>query len=169
MAIDHKQSMPDNTSRVLAYKALDRDFDRTWSDWAVEMLVNGYDTEHLVILAGMAEPFDYFEMQTLTTKAINELGLDFSDKLQTVWNYVSYLIQMCLDGTLESITVLTELRDLYIELDYEKSLQQFYFLYYAKSDLISDEVQWYIDGVDRSNIEETVNRYFTEWLNKCKT
>ncbi|MBE5321496.1 hypothetical protein IM793_20200 [Pedobacter sp. MR2016-19] len=157
-----------STIKVLAYRALDRDFDKTWSDWAVEMLVNGYDTEHLVILAGMAEPFDYFEMQTLTTKALNELGLDFSDKLQAAWNYVNYLIEMCLDGKLESVKVLTELRDLYIELDYEKSLQQFYFLYYAKSDLISDEVQWYIDGVDRSNIDETVNRYFTEWLSKCK-
>lgn len=156
--------LPNSTIRVLAYKALDRDFDKTWSDWAVEMLVNGYDTEHLVILAGMAEPFDYFEMQTLTTKALNELGLDFSNKLQTVSNYVSYLIQMCLDGTLESVKVLSELRDLYLELDYEESLQEFYFLYYAKTDLILEEVQWYINGVDRNNIDETITNYFTEWL-----
>ena len=54
--------LPNSTTRVLAYKVLDRDFDRTWPDWAVEMLINGYDTEHLVILAGMSEPFDYFEM-----------------------------------------------------------------------------------------------------------
>lgn len=161
--------MSDNTITVLAYKSLDRDFDRTWSDWALEMLMNGYDTEHLVILAGMSEPFDYFEMQTLTTKALNELGLDFSNKLQSVWNYVSYLIQMCLNGTLESVKVLTELRDLYLELDYEKSLQQFYFLYYAKTDLVLEEVQWYIDGVDRSNIDEAIVRHFTEWLGKSKT
>lgn len=131
---------PNSTIRVLAYKALDRDFDRTWPDWAVEMLINGYDTEHLVILAGMSEPFDYFEMQTLTTKALNELGLDFSNKLQSVWNYVNYLIQLCFDGKLESVKVLTELRDLYLELDYQESLQEFYFLYYAKTDLILEEV-----------------------------
>lgn len=156
--------LPNSTIRVLAYKALDRDFDRTWPDWAVEMLINGYDTEHLVILAGMSEPFDYFEMQTLTTKALNELNLDFSNKLQSVWNYVNYLIQMCFDGKLESVKVLTELRDLYLELDYEKSLQEFYFLYYAKTDLILEEVQWYINGVDRNNIDETITNYFTEWL-----
>ena len=160
-------SLSKYTPAILAYKTLNRDFDRIWVDWAVEMLVNGYDTEHLVILAGMGEPFDYFEMQTLTTKALNELGLDFSDKLQAVWNYVSYLIQMCLDGKLESVKVLAELRDLYLELDYEKSLQEFYFLYYAKSDLISDEVEWYIDGVDRKNIDETILNYFNDWLATC--
>lgn len=161
--------LPNSTTRVLAYKVLDRDFDRTWPDWAVEMLINGYDTEHLVILAGMSEPFDYFEMQTLTTKALNELGLDFSNKLQSVWNFVSYLIQMCLDGKLESVKVLAELRDLYLELGHEESLQQFYFLYYAKSDLITDGVQWYIDGVDRSNIDEEIIKHFKEQLGKAKT
>ncbi len=162
-------SIPNSTIRVLAYKALDRDFDRTWSDWAVEMLTSGFDTEHLVILAGMSEPFDYFEMQTLTTKALNELGLDFSDKLKTIWNYVSYLIKMCVDGMLESVKVLAELKDLYLELGHEISLQYFYFLYYAKNDLMTDEVQWYINDVDRSNIDEVINGYFTEWLSISET
>jgi len=156
--------LPDSTIRILVCKALDRDFDKNWSDWAVEMLMSGFDTEHLVILAGMGEPFGYFEMQTLTTKALHELGLDFSDKRQAVWNYVTYLIQMCLGGKLESVQVLAELRDLYLELDYDKALQQFYFLYYAKTDLMIEEVQWYIDGVDRNNVDETIKNYFTEWL-----
>ena len=137
--------LPNSTLRILAYKALDRDFDRTWSDWAVEMLMSGFETEHLVILAGMSDPFDYFEMQTLSTKALNELGFDFSNKLKSIWKYVSYLIHLYYEGKLESVEVLSEVRDLYLELDYEKSLQQFYFLYYPKSDLISEEVQWYID------------------------
>lgn len=34
---------------MLAYKVLNNNIDQFWIDWAVEMLMNGYDTEHLVI------------------------------------------------------------------------------------------------------------------------
>jgi len=157
-------TLPPSTAKILAYKVLDRDFDSTWPDWAVDMLAAGFETEHLLILAGMRAPFDYFEMKTLSTKALHELGLDFSDKLQTVFNYVNYFLRMFLDGQSESIKVLREIRDLYLELDYEKSLQYFNLLYYAKSDLTVDEEQWYIDGVDRNNIEEKIEVYFKQWL-----
>lgn len=163
------QSLPDSTHKMLAFKALNRDFDITWTDWAVEMLMNGHDTEHLVILAGMSEPFDYFEMQALTTKVFNELDLDFSDKLQVILNYVRYLIREADINHTKPMEVLREVKDLYLELGHEKSLQYFYFLYYAKIDLMEDEIQWYIDGVDRINIDEAIDNFFTEWLNISKT
>ena len=159
-----KSSLPKSTAEVIAYKALNRNFDCTWTNWAVEMLINGFETEHLVILAGMSEPFDYFEMQSLTTKTLNELELDASNKLKSVYDYITYLIDLCFNNQITPVAVLAETRDLYIELDYEQSLQEFYFLYYAKTDLIEDEVQWYIEGVDRSNIDEKVNLYFSTWM-----
>lgn len=161
--------LPKSTAKILAYKVLDQDFDKTWVDWSIEMLNCGFETEYLVILAGMSDPFDYFEMESLTTKVLNELGLDYSNKLQTIWNYVKYLIQLYYDGEIESIDVLNEVKDLYIQLDYGKSLRRFYFLYYAKTDLMIDEIQWYIDGVDRSNIDETIVDYFNECLPISKT
>lgn len=159
-----KPSLPKSTAEVLVYKALIRDFDKIWVNWAIEMLLNGFDTEHLVILAGMSEPFDYFEMQTLTTKVLNELGLDYSNKLKSVYDYISYLINLCFENKIKPIAVLTEIMHLYLELNYESSIQHFYFLYYAKADLMVDEIQWYINGVDRSNIDETIHNYFKEWL-----
>ncbi|WP_131537755.1 hypothetical protein [Pedobacter nototheniae] len=159
-----KPSLPKLTAEVLAYKALNRDFDKNWINWAIEMLINGFDTEHLVILAGMSEPFDYFEMQALTTKVLNELGLDYSNKLKSGYDYISYLINLCFENKIKPIAALREIMDLYLELSHESSIQHFYFLYYAKVDLIEDEVQWYIDGVDRSNIDETILNYFREWL-----
>jgi hypothetical protein len=159
-----KSSLPKSTAKVLAYKALDRDFDNTWTDWAIDLLVDGFETEHLVILAGMSEPFDYFEMQSLTTKTLNELGLDYSNKIKSVYGYIAYLINLCFNNQITPITVLAEARDLYLELHYEQSLQRFYFLYYAKTDLIQDEVQWYIEDVDRSNIDEMVHACFSAWM-----
>lgn len=42
--------------------------------WAMEMLEEGYDTESLGILAGMAKPLYWQEIEQYLRKAISELG-----------------------------------------------------------------------------------------------
>ena len=151
------------TAEILAFKVLNRDIDNTWVNWAVDMLMAGYDTEHLIILAGESEPFNQFQMQKLTDKVLNELKLDFSDKDQTVKNYACYLIDKFLDGELDNFKVLEILKDIYIELDHEKYLCDFYSLYFAKDDPFYSENQWYWDGATRENIDEIIMDYFTTW------
>jgi hypothetical protein len=65
---------------------------------------------------------------------------------------------------LDSLPVLEILKDICIELDMEKYLYQFYLLYFAKDDLLDSEVQWYIEGADKSNIDKIIEDYFQEWL-----
>ncbi|WP_461790907.1 hypothetical protein [Pedobacter sp.] len=157
-----------STHAILAYKALNYDIDQFWIDWAVLMLMNGYDTEHLVILAGISPPYDQFELHSLTSKVLNELHLDYSDKDQITKNYVSYLLATTdfdhfdVDEVLKT---LRELRDLHLSLN-NHMLTDFYCLYYGVEDLQHDAIQWYVDGLDRGNIKEVVQRMFTEWLKK---
>lgn len=153
-----------STAEILAFKALNRNADKRWVDWAVDMLMEGFDTEYLVILAGMSSPFDQFEMQRITDKALRENDLHYSDKNKVITQYVHYLLEKGIKGDIPSFTILTILKEIYLELDYEGSLQQFYLLYYAKDDLQYSEDQWYVNGVDRNNIEEAIMIYFTEWL-----
>jgi hypothetical protein len=157
------------TSEILAFKALNRDIDKAWVDWAVDMLMAGYDTEHLTILAGESEPFNQFQMQELADKVLAELQLDYSDKDQTIKNYACYLIDKSLDGELDNFKVLGILKDICIELDYEKYLYDFYSLYFAKDDLSYSENQWYWDGAKRDNIEKIITDYFTTWKTNCVT
>ncbi|MNW88015.1 hypothetical protein D3C86_172690 [compost metagenome] len=156
-----------STYVILAYKVLNYNIDQFWIDWAVEMLMNGYETEHLVILAGISPPYDQFELHSLTDKVFNELHLDYSDRDQVIRNYVSYLLSTAdFDhfNVVEILKPLRELRDLYLALDDYNGLSNFYRLYYAVEDLQYDTVQWYVDGLDRGNIKEVVQRMFTEWL-----
>lgn len=160
-------TLPKSTAAILAYKSLNRDVDKAWIDWAVEMLMNGFDSEHLVILAGISPPYDQFELQSLTQKVFQELKLDYSDQKIVIRNYVSYLFtsEVTENSDIQSILKgLRSLRDIYYELDYDNHIRPFYFLYYGVEDLQHDEVQWYIDGLDRSNIREIVNGTFTKWL-----
>jgi hypothetical protein len=147
-----------STTEILAYKVLNRNIDEIWIRWAVNMLMAGFDTEHLVELAGASVHDSHFELQALTTKALHELNLDYTDKHQIIRNYISYLTRLSLDGVIPPITVLKTSYDIYLELDDEAYLKGFAHLYYAMDDLLIDGVQWY------SDIDSVIHDYFVKWL-----
>ena len=152
------------TFEILAFKALNRDIDgRVLVDWAIDMLVAGYNTEYLTILAGETEPFNPFQMEKLTDNVLSELRLDYSDVEQTIKNYAYYLIDISINSELDSFKVLNILKDICLELEYEEFLMEFYMLYHAKDDLIYSENQHYWDGATRENIDQIISEYFIAW------
>lgn len=157
------------TYEILANKVLNRSVDKIWVEWAYQMLLAGFDNENLIILAGETAPYNEFELRELTTKIFDELHLDYSDTEKVIKHYASYLIDKAIAGEMESIQVLNILKDICIELDLENYLYYFYSLYYAKNDLLDSEDQWYIEGVDRSNIDSTIADYFVKWNTENKT
>jgi len=152
-----------STAEILAFKVLNRQIDKIWIEWAVDMLMTGYETEHLIILAGENEPFNQFYMQKLTNKVFEELNLDYTDTEIIIKEYASYLINKSFDNEISCFDVLTTLKDLCIELDYERYLYDFYSLYFAKEDLLYTELQYYWDGATRENIEQIIIDYFKKW------
>jgi hypothetical protein len=158
-----------STYKILADKVLGHSFDSSWTDWAVDMLRQGFDTEYLVILAGISPPFNQFELKSLTDKVLDELGLDYSDKEKTIKNYVCYLADEVLSNRLDAYKALRELRDLYNELNQPLDIQDFYLLYFAKVDLLGSENQWYWNGATRDNIDKIIRDRFSEWTKNCKT
>jgi hypothetical protein len=158
-----------STAEILACKLLNRDIDKTWVDWAVDMLMAGYDTEHLTILAGEREPFNQFQLQELADKVLTELQLDYSDKELTIKNYACYLIDKSLNGEIDTFMVLEILKDICIGLDYEQYLFDFYLLYNAKDDLTYSENICHWDGATRENIDKIITDYFITWKINCLT
>ncbi len=151
-----------STTEILAFKVLNRYTDKRWVDWAVDMLMAGFDTEHLCILAGESEPLDFFEMQSLTTKVLAELDLDYSDRDQIILNYVIYLIDQALAGEMDGFAVLSKLKDLHMEQDLDY-LYNFYLLYWAKDDLLEMGQQGYWIGATRQNIDRIVEEQFIQF------
>lgn len=156
-----------STAEILAYKVLNRNGGGIWINWAVDMLIAGFDTEHLVELAGASVHDSHFELQALATKALHELNLDYTDKHQIIRNYASYSILLSLDGTTPPIKVLNILYDIHFELDEESYLEHFTHLYYAKEEeLLNNGVQWYFTSIDNSDIDSIIHDYFVQWLLK---
>ena len=84
------------TYEILAWKLSKKSVDEAWSNWATEMLMNGFSTEHLIELAGLEKPYNQFELSELTDKVFEELKIDLTDKNQIIKNYVFFLCQEAL-------------------------------------------------------------------------
>jgi len=76
----------------------------------------------------------------------------------------TYLSKLGLTGELKPLPVLEKLKDIHIELEHYSPLAHFYDLYYAQEDLQYSEDQWYINGIDRSNIDQAITDCFNEWV-----
>ncbi len=153
-----------STAQVLAYKMLNKSIDEVWVNWAVDMLMAGFETENLVILAGMSLSENQFELQALTDKVLQELQLSYSDTDKVIKNYVSWSLNECLNQRLEPLKVLRWITNMYNATNHDKMLQDFYLLYWAKEELLSTVDQWYWPDADRSNIDSIMTNYFTQWL-----
>ena len=156
-----------STAEILAFKVLNRDIDESWITWAIDMLTAGFETEHLIILAGETKPYNQFHLQALTTKVLQELHLDYADMDKTIKNYVCFLIEKIFERECDRLEVLSMLKDLCVELDHKHYLYDFYLLYFAKEDLADSNHQWYWDGADRNNIDTIIDEYLKRWRLSC--
>jgi len=153
----------DSTAEILAFKMLGYSIDKKWTDWAYGMISAGFETESLLMLAGERAPFNQFEMQSLANKVFYELGLTYDNKQLVLKNYACFLIDNALSGKVKTLNVLSALKNMCIELDYELAFYDFYSLYYAKDELIYLDSQNYWDGATRENIDEVIRNYFVRW------
>ncbi|GAO43343.1 hypothetical protein [Flavihumibacter petaseus] len=153
-----------STYKILKAKAFNENIDETWVDWALEMMEAGYQSDNLYILAGKTKPFNQFELHELTRNVLEDLGFTYADKDTVLKNYVYYLIISSVDHPETYCKTLRELKNICQDLDLESAYMDFYLLYYAKDDLIVDEVQWYWDGANRQNIDQIIKDHFKKWM-----
>lgn len=131
------------------------------------MLVAGFETENLIILAGETSSFNQFELRALVDKVLAELNLNWQDREKILKNYICYLFAEIINGSRKMSVALAAVKDIYIELGYDPSFYEFYLLYYAWADLQFSEAQFYWPGATRKNINGIVFDYLKNWKAKC--
>tara|TARA_R110000796_G_scaffold252557_1_gene387734 strand:+ start:128249 stop:128743 length:495 start_codon:yes stop_codon:yes gene_type:complete len=156
----------DSTAEILIWKHFNKSVDEKWSFWAVDMMMAGFDTEHIVELAGISKPYNQFELGALTDRVFNELRIDFSDQQSLVIKYTTFLAKEVLMGRRDLLNSLRSLNQLFNKTEFDQIIQDFYLLYFAKEDLISSEIQWYWEGANRDNIDTICMEQFEKWLEK---
>jgi hypothetical protein len=155
-----------STYRVLKNKALNEDIDKSWIDWAVEMMKAGYESDNLYILAGITKPYNQFELQELTDNVLQDIGLDYSDKEITIRNYAYFLIKNSIQNPSTYLDTLREFKEIFYALNMHVEYQDFFSLYWAKEDLLESEHQSYWENATRENIDEIIKTEFQKFIGK---
>lgn len=118
------------TIELLMSKILGEIIDKRWIDWAYEMLTGGFETEHLLILAGIIYPEDQLYMQDLTNKVLEELHIDYSDKERIVKEYICYTIDRVFTNKIEAYNALQILRDIFFDQGLPPNLRNYFHHFY---------------------------------------
>lgn len=152
------------TYKVVAYQSMpDYDMDEC-VDWAVEMIELGYDTEHLLILAGLTKRVNFFETEKYLQAAMNELSLKPKTGEDGVISYSSYYIMQIAKG-INVRENLKTLADCIVDVGYNRSVYDFFTLHWAWDDMDwYDGMQWYWPEATSDNIENIVTDQAKQWL-----
>jgi hypothetical protein len=144
------------TTKLLAFKALERPCGQECIDWAIGMLEQGVEHKSVTILAGMTPPFNHFEIASLRDRALADLKVTELPRSHAVKAYVAELALQALADDKDLLHFLKELTNLCIAEDYPSELSDFYRLYFAWLDLRERGVQFYWPGATQENIEQLV-------------
>ena len=156
------------TYAIRAWRLLDRPPNERWVEWAERLLVEGADTPALRMVAGLRAPLDYFETTKLVDRALAELWIPVVGKDAGVETYAAVLVEVLLYSPEFVDDALGELFQLCVETGYPRSLMSFYLLRCARDDLRQQEVQFYWDGANRSNIDAIIRDEARRWLDEHK-
>lgn len=151
------------TYKVVAYQAVPNFIWDEAVDWALDMIELGFDTESLLILAGLTKPLNYFETVSYLNAAISELGLQFRSGDEGIISYSSFYVNQIA----QSIRIrenLGKLSEFVPQVDYPSSIYDFYSLYWAWDDLDDVDMQWYYDGATLDNIEQLAVAKANQWM-----
>lgn len=160
--------MSDLTYKIVAYKVNPNFQTDECVDWAIDLLEKGIETEHILIIAALDKPTNYFETTQYVEKALQELKLTSLTGREGIISlatfYASEIAKSC-----NVRTNLKKLCDLCIDLDYNKLIFDFYLLYWAWSDLdFGNEIQEYWPDATKDNIESIAVNYARNWISENK-
>jgi len=153
------------TNKVIAYQEIPNFDMDSCVDWAIEMIELGYDTDNILMLAGLSSPINYFEAIALLNKALAELGLQPKIGEEAVVSYSSYYISK-IAQSIDVRSNLNSIDRLCLNLEYPSVIYNFYLLWWAWADLDYDPNAYstYWEGASIDNIEQLVVNYANDWL-----
>jgi hypothetical protein len=154
-----------STAHLLADKALQETAGQQCVDWAIGMLEQGYESEHLIRLAGMLPLYNHFEVSSLRDRALEELQIRQSNNDSILRQYAAELLSEGLNGGRELNLAIKEVKDLYIRNGFDPGdLKDFYLLYFAYTDLQDSDMQWYWPSGTRENINAIIRERAAEFV-----
>lgn len=158
-------STPPSTTEITANYVLHERLDQDVVDWAVQMLLDGFDSDSLRILAGESEPFSYYELRPLFERCLRELKIPLpKDQQDALVHLIPLKLKSYLRGEADYRECIRELKQYYDYTEVTSGMQTLYLLNWAASDLEYEEYSHYWDGATRENIDQIIRTEVEKWL-----
>lgn len=135
--------------------------DSEYVDWAMECLVDGFDSKSLRLLAGFDKRHPYkADFEELFRKSLDELGWDYLSDKEVLFDYAKSLAKQILSEEIEINEGVEKLNSVYILLGFPTELEMWSLLYDGHSSDWYDRVWWFpfMQTYNHQNWIEAVKR-----------
>lgn len=158
----------DLTYKMVAFSEIENFNCDDCIDWAYEMLILGYSSENLLVLAGLSKPTTYFEIKEYLKKALNELNIKSLEKEEAIMSYSTYYIKKIAES--ENFEQNLKLIHTFCQdNDDNENIFEFSLLYWAWEDIkYGEEYTHYWENANRHNINQIIIETAKKWLSKNK-
>jgi hypothetical protein len=159
-----KFNIRDEAQKLLGMMVFDELDSKQFVNWAVNSISNGYETESLLILAGL-DVSDTEERKEYFRSSLKELNIELKeDKFEILEDLAKHVSKSVLDNQLSSISGLIKMLFICGESKYENSFADFYNIN-EDINLMSDGFSThYIKDLNESNKDEKIKREFAKYL-----
>lgn len=148
------------TYKILGQKLLSWYDSKVLVDWAVTLMQNGFDSESLVILAGL-DNSDTEEREKYFWKSVQELNINVDKKeIDLIDFYVDNLVDEVLAGNVPPKFALKQMCDVAIRTDYSSKYMDFYMLDDEIDSITYDGHAIFTTGLDKTNVDEYILNEF---------
>ena len=152
------------TYLLLAEKILTCFDSQKYVDWAVALLENGFESESLVILAGL-DSYGIEEKEKYFWKSIEELNIEVKKTdSELIEYYVDFVAKQVVEDKINPIIGLSRMRDIVCATDYSVKYIQFYELDEDLDYLNSYKTTIYNTGLTLENKEKYIKEEFELFL-----
>lgn len=154
----------DLTYKIVAFSEIPNFNTDESVDWAIDMIKSGHETEHILILAGLTKPTNYFETIKYLKSALHECNLPEKTGEEGIVSYAFYYIKQ-IANCVDVKENLAKICQYCINTDYPKSIFDFYLLYWAWGDYDwGNAIQSYWPDATKDTIEKIVIDQARTWI-----
>jgi hypothetical protein len=152
------------TKAIFGKRALGQLSASSYVEWAGEMLVQGYDSYSLRILAGLDKFVSTFEAEDYFNRSLKELDLSLPDSENAIRAYACEIAGQIIEGKVAGQEGVRALNQICIATDYDRDFMTWYELDDALDSLLYGEYPFTYESATLDNFDEIAKQEATNFI-----
>lgn len=159
--------MNNSTISVFGKRALEQISAADYIDWAIEMLMQDYDSPNLRILAGLDRRNSIFEVEAYFLRSMKELNIEELEPKTAIRAYVCEIAKGIIDGSFSSpMKAVENLYRMWVDTDYDFDCEVWIDLNDALFSLYTGEFPYTYPSATLENIDDLVKQEAARFIAK---